>query len=349
MNKTIKSGIVAILCCGAICSGHSSGFPDEETREAIGNVRSLFGNVIQRVWKERKEAADDGLRPLFRTFGPVASPSLWARNFKKEFELWQPPQDRITLASLIDEYTGNNLAYEDIAHPEAGPLWEKFRIIAREMIPVISQFDDLEHSLLWQNAREYIMHDGKDGNEEEDKNLTKAFACGWEADCNTPPSSQLSTFIDHFRTYLFGDYIAMIEHYMRDWLIPALGEISQLPDLEVSVITNSTKGAVSKLQAYRSALDLIIDRQIITASVICKAYTNVNGGITGCMLMLVLNKAVQNHPIWPLATSICEVAEALRDAICRGLSFRKEILLPFTLSLPDQPQEESESLQPAPQ
>jgi hypothetical protein len=281
--------------------------------------------VIQRVWKERKEAADDGLRPLFRTFGPVASPSLWLNALVKGIK---QQRDEITASSLIDEYTGNNLADEDIDHPEAGPLWEKFRIIAGEMIPVISQFDDLEHSLIWLLTCRYIT--------DEHYDIAKAFALGWEGGCERLPSPQLSTFIDHYRTYLFKDHIATIECYMHDYLIPVLEQIDQRSDRG----TPLGDRIVGLAQTWKNELDLAIDRRAlhtwglfnVRSAMVFFARTLASGEYGKVYSLEELRVTFGNDSLWGLLTNISESAIALQNTIWKGWSFCKEILLPFTSS-----------------
>jgi hypothetical protein len=330
MNKTIKLGVTAILCCGAICSGHSSDLIDEETRGAVKTLETLAGNMARDVWKERKEAADKGLWSFWRTFGPVAGPSLWlnalANGIKQQ-------RDGITALSLIAEYIDNNLANEDIAHPDLGQMWGYFKKIAEGMIPVLNQLDDLEHSVLWRNTRELLRLVGD--------SKGSGFHRGWENDCRKPPSSQLSTFIDHFRTYLFKDHMAVVKCYIHDCLTPALKQIDQLPDRN----TPLARSIVEIVQTqWGRALDLILDSQVVNESDISGA----ERAMVSPIITLLRNEnaplelgscygvhdfwnaaaALGMGGIWSWAEGISESADALVSVI-RGGGADLNILLPF--------------------
>jgi hypothetical protein len=209
------------------------------------------------------------------------------------------------------------------------------------MIPVISQFDDLEHSLIVQHIREYIMSEYLTAAlsiQWRDDSLADAFALGWEGGCERLPSSQLSTFIDHYRTYLFKDHIATIECYMHDYLIPALEQIDQRSDRETPLVSKIVDIVQTQ---WKDILDLALNRQTFKIWHICRA------GLDMVFKMMDLareendqiyslelaRETFGSNSLWGLAADIGETAGVLGSAIDGGRYLCEGILLPFTSSL----------------
>jgi hypothetical protein len=312
MTKVIKLGMVMILCYNAICSCYSSSLVrDEETEAAVKTTWSLFGNVTREIWTKRKEAAREGLGSFCRTFNP----RFWAPIFAEKIEQSRrpPQQDEILFASLIDKYVSNSLVNENFASMTLQKMaWNWFKDMVEKMIPVMNQLDDLEHSLIVQHLREYIVSNV----------FVKVFACGWEGNCKSPPSSQLSTFIEHVRTYLFRDYILMIDGYMRDYLAPALEQIDQLPDRETSPLIEQVVQIVQR--KWKSPLESIINNHTFVIADI----HNMHLDMTSCIANYMKEAdGASDCTIWALAANICEGAEALVNAIHRGRSSSATVLL----------------------
>jgi hypothetical protein len=217
MNKIVKLNIAIILGCGAICSSYSSRPSFKETRQAFSTVARIWGTCAVDVWKERGKTAEKGLTQVLHKLTPIESFHSWARAFAKNLKV-----EKVTLLSLIDEFQTGNLADEREGLPEC---WSLFAFVAKEvLIPTLLQSSDPDHSILvWQIRLGLGCYLAE---------ITDQFSYGWEDSYDPRPSSKISTFINHFRTFLFDDKVKTLAHYLNNCVIPTLSQIEQYPNRE---------------------------------------------------------------------------------------------------------------------
>jgi hypothetical protein len=338
MNKTIKLGMATILYCGSICSGHSSCLIDENTKKAVKTLETFAGEVIQGVCEEKRNAAERGFNPFWQTRGL----GLWIRTFAEKIEQQSKkgvnpgrvnpvvdtlideaviqqqvaPKRRVTLKSLIDSYLNNGLADEGIyGGPSA--TWDRLRAKAERAIPMIRHIDDLEHSLFGRHIKAILL------NNVGSHYGARDFAEGWETCCNPRPSPQLSEFISDFRTYLFGDHIAIIKSYLHNYLLPVLTQLEQYRD-QAPLQIDDIVSVIQRL--LRSEIDLAIRRQIVDI----RSIESVGKNTVGEIEMIARDLLPEQGHILDLLQDLGKKTRGLMDMIEKiplGASY--DLLRPF--------------------